>query len=75
MKGNPLRDYKVENGVIVSPGQFEGEAAYMPTAFQAYLDGNVLEDNGDTIAVEFEYDGQNMAVEFMIDAQGFVQEV
>lgn len=34
-----LQAYQVENGVIVSPGKFEGETVYAPYFYEATMDG------------------------------------
>lgn len=41
--------YKVENGVIRSPGKFEGEAVYVPYFWDVYLDGGADEDDGEVL--------------------------
>ena len=33
-------DYEVKNHIIVSPGKFQGEAAYVPGFWQKTLDGD-----------------------------------
>lgn len=38
--------YKIENGIIRSPGQFEGEAIYVPHFWEAFLDGFADRDDG-----------------------------
>lgn len=38
------QDYDVKNGVIHSPGKFEGEAVYVPFYWDAYLNGGADED-------------------------------
>lgn len=40
------RDYAVQNGVIRSPGKFEGEAVYVPYFWDAYLNGFADGDDG-----------------------------
>lgn len=40
------RDYRVHDGRIVSPGQFEGEMVYVPYFWEAYLNGMADRDNG-----------------------------
>jgi len=41
------RQYRVdENGVIRSPGKFEGEMLYVPHFWEAYLDGMADDDDG-----------------------------
>ncbi len=38
--------YKVESGIIRSPGKFEGEARYVPYFWDAYLNGCADRDDG-----------------------------
>lgn len=40
------RDYEVRDGIIRSPGQFEGEAVYVPYFWEAYLNGCADRDDG-----------------------------
>lgn len=42
-----LESYDVENGIIVSPGKFEGEPAYVPYFWELGLDGMADEDHTD----------------------------
>lgn len=44
--------YKVENGIIRSPGQFEGEAIYVPHFWEIYLNGFADRDNGDVLGFD-----------------------
>lgn len=48
--------YHVENGYIRSPGQFEGEAVYVPYYWDLYLDGFVDRDNGHTLGFDVSAD-------------------
>jgi len=41
--------YRVENGVIRSPGKFEGEPVYVPYFWQFYLEGGAEDDDGETL--------------------------
>lgn len=41
-----LREYTVENGIIRSPGKFEGERVYVPYFWDLYLNGMFDEDKG-----------------------------
>lgn len=45
----------VENGIIVSPGKFEGEAIYMPYFFDLFLDGvyDLILDGDDGEIIKF----------------------
>lgn len=44
-----LRTYDVKEGVIQSPGRFEGQALYVPYYWNAYLCGNAHEVGADLI--------------------------
>lgn len=44
-----LKEYRVENGIIRSPGKFEGEPIYVPYFWDMYLIGFSDEDDGDVI--------------------------
>lgn len=42
-----LQDYEVDtNGIIRSPGKFEGEMLYVPYFWEVFLDGGADRDNG-----------------------------
>jgi hypothetical protein len=45
-----LKDYgyKIERGIIVSPGKFEGEPYYAPYYYDIAMDGFADEDDGET---------------------------
>jgi hypothetical protein len=51
-----LDQYEVEEGVIRSPGKFEGEAVYVPYLWEIYLNGGATEDDGETITIEIDAD-------------------
>lgn len=74
-----------ETHAIVSPGKFEGEGRYMPTAYQMYVNG-MADDDGNTLAVTFgpEFrevfpelweNGREGGVVFTVTDQGFVEEI
>ena len=47
MKRQEITDqYKVENGRICTPGQFEGEMVYVPHYWDIYLNGFADRDDG-----------------------------
>lgn len=48
------RDYQIVNGVIRSPGRFEGEAIYVPYFWESYLDGMADYDDGRTLGFKIE---------------------
>ena len=50
--------YTVVDGIIRSPGKFEGEAVYVPYFWDAYLNGFVDEDDGNVL--EFHVDHADM---------------
>lgn len=89
-KAELLEGYKIKDGRIVSPGQFEGERQYMPAMYQAYLDGFAYEyhavrrtpyDGCLEVALtkEDRADYPELAdrthVKFVVDDNGFVCEV
>lgn len=43
---NKTNEYEVENGIIRSPGKFEGEPVYAPYFWDAYLNGMADDDDG-----------------------------
>ena len=47
-----LESYKVENGRIVSPGQFEGEPIYVPYLWDSYLNGGADDDDGEILTFD-----------------------
>lgn len=78
MNDNDIYPYTVQNGIITSPGKFEGEAAYMPEAYEVYLDGFGLELEGECegiFKVEITWNGEKKVVYFFEDNVGFVHEV
>jgi hypothetical protein len=40
------RDYTLENGIIRTPGMFEGEALYVPYFWDAFMNGCADRDDG-----------------------------
>ena len=44
-----LKDYKVENGIITSPGKFEGERVYVLHYWDLFLNGMADEDDGEVL--------------------------
>lgn len=75
--------YKVVGGRIASPGQFEGEAVYVPYFWEAYLNGFADRDDGtilgfdlttDDVAQFPELKGRR-TVELIQRDDGFVVEV
>lgn len=41
-----IKNYDIRNGIIKSPGKFEGEAIYAPYFWNLILNGAADEDNG-----------------------------
>ena len=56
MTANILKDYDVKNGVIMSPGKFEGESAYVPYFWDVALDGFADEDYTDSTGAVYAFD-------------------
>jgi hypothetical protein len=48
------REYRVLNGIIRSPGKFEGEMIYVPYFWDAYLNGNADRDDGNVIGFDID---------------------
>lgn len=69
---DPLEGYEVRDGIIVSPGKFEGERDYMPAAYDQYMNG-FCDDDGEVIRVTLHPNNHHVA--FIVDEQGFVCEV
>ncbi len=44
--------YKVESGIIRSPGKFEGEARYVPYFWDVYLNGCADRDDGTVLGFD-----------------------
>jgi hypothetical protein len=59
---------------ITDPGKFEGQLAYMPKAYEQYLDG-FCDDDGHVITVTIDWEGRRRDVRFIVDDMGFVREV
>ena len=43
------QEYKIESGIIRTPGQFEGEMLYVPYFWDAYLNGFADQDDGNVL--------------------------
>jgi hypothetical protein len=54
------REYQVENGVIRSPGKFEGESVYVPYFWEAFLNGMADRDDGRVIGFDLTADDKAM---------------
>lgn len=42
-------EYEIKDGVIKSPGKFEGEPIYAPYFYDAYLNGMADDDDGERL--------------------------
>ena len=75
--------YVVENGIIRSPGMFEGEARYVPYYWNLYLDGLADRDDGHVLGfnisaedkVHFPELKRRRTVKLYQDDNGFICEV
>lgn len=75
--------YKIENGIIRSPGKFEGEAVYVPHFWDIYLNGFADSDDGTALGfdvlpedkVEFPELKRRRCVKLMERDDGFVVEL
>lgn len=75
--------FEVENGVIRSPGKFEGERTYVPYYWEAYLNGMADDDDGHTLRFDvtaedkkrFPILSRRKSVHLIETDQGFVTEV
>lgn len=75
------REYKVVDGVIRSPGKFEGEPVYAPYFWDAFLSGMVDEDDGEYLYFDVNDDDRRIfpelkdvnRVSLREDDQGFVR--
>lgn len=76
-------EYTVENGMIRSPGKFEGQCVYMPNFYEDYLDGFADEQAGGVLSVEVDENDKaqfpelkkRKRIRFIVTDQGFVTEV
>jgi len=75
------RDYQIRNGVIVSPGKFEGEPIYAPYFWEIGMDGFADSDDGKTYRFRItdedrklfpEIPRRRRSLHLYEDSQGFV---
>ena len=66
--------YEVEDGVIRSPGKFEGEAVYVPYLWEVYLNGGAAEDDGETITIDVEDDDRKEFPELDTVVRAYLEE-
>lgn len=57
-----LAEYKVDNGVICSPGKFEGEPVFAPHYWHLGLDGFADSDDGEAFVFKFKNNGPDFAL-------------
>lgn len=75
------KEYKVENGIIRSPGKFEGEPVYAPYFWSMFLDGMADEDDSRILWFDVQEDDIEQFPELKMykqvglweDEQGFVR--
>lgn len=60
-----LRNYKVENNRIVSPGKFEGEPVFAPYFWDLALQGFADSDNGRVFGFRLQLSGQDATNPFI----------
>ena len=78
-----LKDYKVQDGRILSPGKFEGEQVYVPYFWEKSLEGWAdFEADDDPVFLVMPEDralfpelGGTRSLRLHEDSQGFVREV
>jgi len=69
--------------IVNQPGKFEGEAAYVPYFWEAYLDGCADRDDGTVLGFDVSSEDKEIfpelkrrrTVKLIEDSQGFVREV
>jgi hypothetical protein len=54
------REYRVVDGIIQSPGKFEGEAVYVPYFWDAYLNGMADRDDGKILGFDIDFTDKAM---------------
>jgi len=77
------KDYNVVQGIIRSPGKFEGEAIYVPYFWDAFLNGGADRDNGSVLGFDLTPEDKlefpeligRRTVKLMERSDGFVVEV
>ena len=53
-------NYRIEHGIIKTPGQFEGEMLYVPYFWDAYLNGMADRDDGKTLGFDLTKEDKDM---------------
>lgn len=69
-----LDQYEVEDGVIRSPGKFEGEAVFVPYLWEVYLNGGATEDDGEIITIDIDDDDRQMFPELLTVVRAYLEE-
>ena len=54
------QSYKIENGIIRSPGKFEGEMIYVPFYWDVFMNGLADRDNGRVLGFNVSPDDKKM---------------
>jgi len=78
-----LKNYEIINGMILSPGKFEGEMLYVPYYWDLFLNGGADSDNGKVLTfnvsdedkVQFPELKKRNKVRLMEREDGFVVEL
>ena len=78
-----LKNYEIINGMILSPGKFEGEMLYVPYYWDLFLNGGADSDNGKVLTfnvsdedkVQFPELKKRKKVRLMEREDGFVVEL
>lgn len=63
------QEYKIENGIIRSPGKFEGEMLYVPYFWDCFLNGGADNDEDGMLSFIIEPTDRVMFPELPIDQE------
>lgn len=69
-----LDQYEVEDGVIRSPGKFEGEAIFVPYLWEVYLNGGATEDDGEIITIDIDDDDRQVFPELNTVVRAYLEQ-
>lgn len=87
LEGNTRKElekiYKTKDGVITSPGKFEGQLLYVPYFWEIFLDGGVDDEKGDVLIFKIDANDRKLFPEIskkqktikLKETGGFVSEV
>ena len=54
-----MDQYEVDqDGLIRSPGKFEGQMLYVPYLWEIYLNGGAAEDDGEVVTIEIDHEDE-----------------